>query len=125
MGRRRFFNQTQPQTLQIAAMLLYFSGGLLLLQMIVIFMAGDQIARPSVAVAEVVGYGLSAYGIANERRWAYALAIVMAVLPFALNFILSGNPFSGFDVVSLIFAVALVALLVHPQSRDYQRIWFK
>jgi hypothetical protein len=28
-------------------------------------------------------------------------------------------------LISFLFAVALVALLLHPMSRDYQRIWFK
>ena len=28
-------------------------------------------------------------------------------------------------IVNLMFGVALVALLLHPQSREYQRIWFK
>jgi hypothetical protein len=28
-------------------------------------------------------------------------------------------------LVPLAFTVALLALLLHPQSRDYQRIWFK
>ena len=31
----------------------------------------------------------------------------------------------GGNLISLLFAIALVALLLHPQSRDYQRIWFK
>jgi hypothetical protein len=39
--------------------------------------------------------------------------------------------FAGADVLefplilTLLFDGALVALLVHPESRDYQRIWFK
>ena len=40
---------------------------------------------------------------------------------------LRGASLSGmirFDTVGLLLAVALVALLVHPQSREYQRIWF-
>ena len=28
-------------------------------------------------------------------------------------------------LISFVFDVALVLLLVHPMSRDYQRIWFK
>ncbi len=28
-------------------------------------------------------------------------------------------------LIPLAFTVALFALLLHPQSRDYQRIWFK
>ena len=32
------------------------------------------------------------------------------------------HDFAG--VLNLVFAVVLLALLVHPQSRAYQRIWF-
>jgi hypothetical protein len=28
-------------------------------------------------------------------------------------------------VINLVFAAVLVALLLHPMSRSYQRIWFK
>ena len=28
-------------------------------------------------------------------------------------------------LISIVFPVALFALLVHPMSRDYQRIWFR
>jgi hypothetical protein len=28
------------------------------------------------------------------------------------------------DPIGLMFEIALIALLLHPQSRDYQRIWF-
>ena len=27
-------------------------------------------------------------------------------------------------LISFLFAIALVALLLHPMSREYQRIWF-
>jgi hypothetical protein len=29
------------------------------------------------------------------------------------------------DVFNLLFMIALIAALLHPQSREYQRIWFK
>jgi len=29
------------------------------------------------------------------------------------------------DIISLMFEIALVVLLLHPQSREYERIWFK
>jgi len=48
----------------------------------------------------------------------------MAFLPFALR-LLSGSSLLGYSIINLMFEVALVALLLHPQSRDYQRIWFK
>ena len=28
------------------------------------------------------------------------------------------------DPIGLMFAIALAALLLHPQSREYQKIWF-
>jgi hypothetical protein len=38
----------------------------------------------------------------------------------------AGTDAFGFPlIINLIFDGALVALLLHPQSRDYQRIWFK
>jgi hypothetical protein len=67
-------------------------------------------------VAEVVG-GL---GIANERKVGYWLAVVIAVLP--LIFVVL-NPGAA-SLLSLIFEIALVALLLHPQSRSYKRTWF-
>jgi len=123
MERRRWVNPAQPQTLQIAVFLLYFNAAFGLLAFII---------RPGayesfwllVALAIIAGQVLGGWGIANEFKWAYPLAIAMAVLPFLLRFFIAGNPF-GTDVISLMFEIALVALLIHPQSRDYQRIWFK
>jgi hypothetical protein len=119
MASRRFINPAQPQTLLIAVYLLYFNSFLLLLAML---RAG---AFPLVYLGLAIGGAAAAYGIANERKWAYALGIAMAMLPFAFSFYRYGNPFAGGDLLSLMFEIALVALLLHPQSRDYQRIWFK
>lgn len=119
MQRRRFMNPAQPQTLVIAVYLLYFQAGFLLFAMLV------QGTFPPIALALVAGGVLAGYGIANEFKWAYALGIVMAVLPFALRFWDFGNPVASTDLISLMFEIALVALLLHPMSRDYQRIWFK
>ena len=117
-GDRRFVNPAQPQTLQIAVFLLYFNAAFLLLAMVL------NAGLPLVYLVFVAGGAIAGYGIANERRWAYFLGIVIAVLPFAIRFWFYGNPL-GVNFISLLFEIALVALLVHPQSRDYQRIWFK
>jgi hypothetical protein len=29
------------------------------------------------------------------------------------------------DIFNLLFEIALIAALLHPQSREYQRIWFR
>ncbi|HYX44321.1 MAG TPA: hypothetical protein VE760_04700 [Acidimicrobiales bacterium] len=117
-GDRRFVNPAQPQTLQIAVFLLYFNAAFLLLAMLL------NAGLPLINLAFVAGGAIAAFGIANERRWAYFLGIAIAILPFVLRFWLYGNPL-GVNFISLLFEIALVALLVHPQSRDYQRIWFK
>ncbi|MDQ3978428.1 MAG: PUP1 family protein [Actinomycetota bacterium] len=117
--RRRWLNPAQPQTLQIACWLLYINAAFLLLDMvrlsvfdlIYVILLGGQIAAGS--------------GIANERKWGYGLGIAMAFLPFLYRFYKLGNPIEGVGIFTLMFEIALVALLLHPQSRDYQRIWFK
>ncbi len=119
MERRRFINPAQPQTLVIAVYLLYFHAGFLLFALLV----NGQF--PLLYLGFVLGGFVAAYGISNEFKWAYALGILMAVLPFVLRFWITGNPFSTPSLLNLMFEIALVALLLHPQSRDYQRIWFK
>ena len=32
---------------------------------------------------------------------------------------------TGGNILSFIFEVALVALLLHPTSREHQRVWYK
>jgi hypothetical protein len=115
MDSRRWVNPTQPQTLQIAVFLLYLNGIFTLLFGGLFYTWGLIVIAGSVAAG---------YGIANERKWGYGLGIAMAFLPFALA-ILTGANILGGGILNLLFEVALVALLLHPQSRDYQRIWFK
>jgi len=133
MSDRRFLNPTQPQTLQIAVFLLYFDGVLALLgllsrrQSLLVALLSLVVNNVSIAVVlAVAGYVGGAYGIANEKKWGYIVGLAMAILPFALGFFYLGNAlFGAFGLLGLVFAAALVALLVHPQSRDYERIWFK
>ena len=117
METRRWINQSQPQTLQIAVFLFYFDAafnGLALL-------SGGGGILGLLILAGQVGAG---YGIANEHKWGYYLGVAMACLPFLLRLAFGLNPF-GVNIITLMFEVALVALLLHPQSRDYERIWFK
>ena len=111
MEARRWTNPSQPQTLQIAVFLLYINAFFALL--------GFSPIALLVAAGDVGG----GFGIANERRWGYNLGLLMAFLPFVLT-IISGGALIGTDLVTLAVEIALIALLLHPQSRDYQRIWF-
>jgi hypothetical protein len=116
---RRFFNPSQPQTLQISVWLLYFNAFWALIS------ALTGWAPALISLAACAG---AAYGIANEKRWGYVLGVVVAVLDLALLVWRAGGLTGLFSVsilISLMFAVALVVALLHPISRDYQRIWFR
>ena len=113
MATNRWLDRTQPQTLFMAVILLYISSAFSLL-------SGIGLLTLVIAAGGVA----AGWAIANEKKWGYALGIAMAVLPFALQLAFLGNPFAT-DLISLMFEIALLALLLHPQSREYQRIWFK
>ena len=122
METRRWTNPSQPQTLQIAVFLRYIDAvfGLLF----------GAFTSP-VGLLIVAGSAAAGFGIANERRWGYLVAVAIAVLgllPYVwLLFRDTGDFFDlmfSLGAINLMFAVALLALLLHPQSREYQRIWF-
>lgn len=117
MDEYRFVNQSLPQTLQIAVLLLYFQAVFAL-----IFLPYGLL---SLLVA--VALGVSGFGIANEKRWGYVLGIVVVALAIIVSIpsgLGSGSGFLRF-LLYIIWDVALFALLVHRQSREYQRVWFK
>ena len=118
----KFFDQTQPQTLQIAVLLFYFTAAF-----DIFFMLLGQF--DPVRIVLVLLGALCAYGIANEKRIGYLGAIGLAVLNLAWFLFASyffGIPILSFNgILALMFDVALLVLLVHPMSRDYQKIWFR
>jgi hypothetical protein len=113
---RRYVNPMQPQTLQIAVFLLYFDA---------FFNALYGLTEGALLLLLAAAAGaFGAYGIANERKWGYGLSLVAAFSPFLLN-LAYGFPLLSGGTLNLLFEIALIALLLHPMSRDYQRIWFK
>ena len=124
MERRRWLNQAQPQTLQIAVFLFYLNAA-----SFIIFagLLGSRFSRLdlelAMAVALYAAQVAAGYGIANEQRWGYGLGVGVAGLALVLALI--GSAIFRRNIIGLMFDVALLALLLHPQSRDYQRIWFK
>jgi hypothetical protein len=115
---RRWINHYQPQTLVMGTMLCY-------LQSIFGFLFGVISWSVLLAILALAALAAGGYGIANDKRWGYSLAVGAAVLQIVL---VIGVAFDvGFDLpilLSLLFDGALVALLLHPESREYQRIWF-
>ncbi|HYT38646.1 MAG TPA: hypothetical protein VEN99_04005 [Acidimicrobiia bacterium] len=114
-GPQRFFDPSQPQTLQIATILLYMEAVFAFLLMI-------SVPIPIVFAAACAG---AAYGMANGKKWGYGLALVVAVVRLInLVFGTSIDVVLRIHTIDLMFAVALLALVLHPQSRQYQKIWF-
>lgn len=111
---RRWFDPSQPQTLQGAVMLCYVTAALGVLSLLF----GSAFALSSLAL------GIAGYGVANERRWGYVLGVVLSALIFLLYLYWLVQGVIGL-VLNLLFIGVLLALFLHPQSRHYQRIWFK
>jgi len=114
METRRWTNPSQPQTLQIAVFLFYINA---------FFGVVYGSIFSSIGLLVVGGDVAAGFGIANERKWGYLLGVGMALLPFVLR-LMFGAGLIGGSFLNFMFEVALVALLLHPQSRDYERIWF-
>ena len=110
MANGQWLNRSQPQTLYNGVILLYIYGAINVLRGI----GYGPLAL--IGLAQVAG----GYGIANEKKWGYGLGVAGAFGPIVL--LLVGV--LSLDL-SIAFEIALIVLLLHPQSREYQRIWFK
>ena len=140
METRRWINQSQPQTLYIAVFLMYMTAAFTLLfglndapyALAYIRLTKDLGTTDTLLTLTrfaVVGASVAAgYGISNERKWGYKLGVAVAALPLVVLLYVSlayqVSPFE-FSLISTMFNVAEFVLLVHPQSREYERIWFK
>jgi hypothetical protein len=134
---RKWFDRTQPQTLQIATWLLYLNALFRLIDVI------DAWRSPFVDTVDLFNPGrdgllffflgvpinvLAGLYMANDRKLGYKLAIAGALWPFLVRLYYSGFDAGAiFDdgLINLVFDIALVALVLHPQSRSHQRVWFK
>lgn len=146
LDRKKWFDRMQPQTLQIATWLLYLNGFFALVSVFdVTGYLGYIRLRFGIGLLidlmVVAFYVLGGFLMANDRKLGYRLAVVAAFSPFVLRSVamvdlrghyplrisladyVLGRPLGG-SLVTIIFDAALVALLLHRQSRDHQRIWY-
>ena len=113
----KWVNQFQPQTLYMATILCYVDAvfGLLF----------GGFATP-IGLFIIAALGAGGFGIANEKRWGYAVAVIGALAQvLILVLVLGTEVLTTLAIINFLFDIALVALLLHPMSREYQRIWFK
>jgi hypothetical protein len=114
----KWINPHQPQTLYMAVILCYVQAFFALLSLSYLTQLGLLITAGLVA---------GGFGIANEKKWGYLVAVASAVLQVVLFLAHGGIHYLGYVqvLISFAFDVLLVVLLTHPMSRSYQRIWFK
>ncbi|HLN16732.1 MAG TPA: hypothetical protein VK277_08290 [Acidimicrobiales bacterium] len=119
MPETKWFDPSQPQTLQGAVIFSYLNAAIGVLFFLV-GVGGLSLLLLALAV--------TAFFIANERRWAYWLAVGLASLYLLLQFLglvdLLRFAHSLSGVLPFLFALILEILLLHPQSREYEKIWF-
>jgi uncharacterized membrane protein (DUF2068 family) len=116
----KWFNSYQPQTLQTAVILLYLNAIFAIL--FSLFSGSGFISLITIAGAA------GAFGIANNKNWGFWTAVVASVIPAAASlvglFALSGNSLFSDSIISVIINIALVVVLLHPLSREYQKSRF-
>ncbi|MGI9602018.1 MAG: hypothetical protein ACR2QE_09045 [Acidimicrobiales bacterium] len=115
MEAQRFINRYQPQLLVTATMLAY-------IQAVFDLLTGLQEGFLLLVVV-AVGKGLGAFGIANSKRVGYYVCIAATVVGIIMLFVLNYSLFGR--LLNLVFEGALLGALLHPQSRDYTKIWFE
>jgi hypothetical protein len=142
----RWWNPSLPQTLLIGVLLLYLNAAFGFLSMIglpignsayqlapLLFATGSMTAdsfNAIQALAVVVGalaYGFGALGIANGQQvgWKVGVAVAAGALVLPVVAVVRGVDLRGTYFLSYLFDLALFVVLVHPQSREHQRIWFE
>lgn len=125
-----FVNPRQPQTLYISQILLYITAvGAVLFRSVGEGWIEALPLRYLVVLLMTIGAGVGAYGIANARKWGYLLGVAAALAPFVIRLeiirrvdlfeMLRWNP------IGRLFDIAILAALVHPESRSYQKQWFQ
>lgn len=133
----RWFNSRLPQTLVISQFLLYFDAFWAVLGFLSVA-ASREVAFTFfgriLALASIAGYLYGAWGIANERKLGYQVAVAASFLPLAgrvVDTFGAGGPLTnlgfillGQGIINALFEYALIGLLLHTQSREHQKIWF-
>lgn len=146
---KKWFDRMQPQTLQIATWLLYFDGFFALVSLIDKsgYIGYLRFQYPFGFLLGIISVGLYVLGgvlMANDLKIGYKLSVLAAASPFVLRFLavrslaanfetqspigitdyLTGRIFGG-SIISSAFDIAVLALLLHTQSREHQRIWYR
>jgi uncharacterized membrane-anchored protein len=85
----------------------------------------DQLLSFSPFLIFALPLALFGYFMAQEKKWAYWAAVVFSILNVLSHLDYLIRVFNFGWLFSAIFSAALVALLLHDQSRSYVKIYFR
>lgn len=132
-----------PQTLQVAQWLLYIDGAYAFIDLIdktdaigYFRLRGGLYALLSCVV--VLSFLAGGFLTANGRRIGWYTAVGASFSPIALRFLMGldlehtynahmtlQRRLFGNSMISFAFEAALIALLLHPQSRNHAKTWLR
>jgi len=117
---RRFTNPSLPTTLHAASVLLYLSSA--------VAAVAAVFERSFLALFGAALLLCGAYLTANARTIGWLLGLFVASAQLFLPVLYLATHLSeGVDTllpITLALPALTFAALVHPESRDYQRVWF-
>jgi len=126
----RWWNPGLPQTLQIGVILSYVTGVFGLIGLgggigfLLVYLGIGGFPALVLGIGALIGCIAAGLGMSSERKWGWTLAVVLAALVTASSLVVLFLGQFG-AILGLIFDVAWVVALVHPMSREYQRIYFR
>ena len=137
MPERRWFNNRLPQTLAIAQFLLYFNAFFAALDLLSVSLNSRIQLTMLGRILAIAGLAANLYGgwgIANELKKGYQVALLASFLPLLTRVVLAwqagsvlgnlGFVLLGRSLIDAMFQYALIGLLLHPMSKEHQKIWF-
>lgn len=130
MNNKVWINNRQPQTLYIAQILLYVSAvSALVFGGTGVGVIENRLGQLVIVLLLTFGAAGGAFGIANEQKWGYLLGIAAAIAPFVVRLLIwrraDLSEAIQWNLFGLVFDVAVLAALLHRQSGEYQRIYFR
>ena len=78
-----------------------------------------------IVLVSTLAYGFAALAICNGRRLGWQIGVGVAIGAVVVPFLAGGFGLviGSTYVISFLFNIALVVALLHPQSREYQKVW--
>ena len=135
LDARKWIDRFQPQTLAIATWLLYIEGAFAIvgwLDRSDIYSAWTRTEAAGVlALVAALAHLAGPFFMANGKKLGWWISVFAAASPWILRLIIRLQYDSvslrwivtQSDTIGFLFEVALLALLLHPMSRNHEKTW--